>query len=329
MKCFVISPIGKPNTPEREHADDVYECVIQPALEVSEVTGRRADHVKDVGRISEQMFDDILTADFCIALLAGFNPNVFYEIAVAHSAGIPVILLCEKGVTPPFDLKDERVFHYDLSPRLIARGENPKALSELIEHVRKLDGRRRVPFGNNLAPLGEGATAAPGLQVRQENIAAASTWTSLIDGVRRRLYVCAFGLTGWKGIKGMRESLVALAGRDCEIRILTMDASNPAVPMMVNPDISSTAVEAMGSRIDSSREWFKEIFAGLPNVGVRAIKRGAALQQIIVADDTVSWSPYLYSVNTMHAPRIDIDSTSPLFPVVLAEFQTLWDANAG
>ena len=97
-----------------------------------------ADHVKDIGRISEQMFDDILGADFCIGILAGFNPNVFYEIAVAHSAGIPVILLCDKGVVPPFDLKDERVFHYDLSPRAVTRGDNPKALAELIENVRKL-----------------------------------------------------------------------------------------------------------------------------------------------------------------------------------------------
>ena len=51
------------------------------------------------------MYEAILTSDFCIAVLHGFNPNVFYELAVAHSAGIPVVLLSEKGVDPPFDLK--------------------------------------------------------------------------------------------------------------------------------------------------------------------------------------------------------------------------------
>ena len=30
MKCFVISPIGQPGTAVREHADDVFECVIVP-----------------------------------------------------------------------------------------------------------------------------------------------------------------------------------------------------------------------------------------------------------------------------------------------------------
>lgn len=327
MKSFIISPIGQPGTPVREHADDVYECVIRGALEQTGVAGRRADHVKDVGRISEQMFDDILSADFCIGLLAGFNPNVFYEIAVAHSAGIPVILLCEKGVVPPFDLKDERVFHYDLSPRAISRGDNPKALAELIENVRKLKGQRRVPFGDNLTPLNGGAGPA-GLQIKQENIAAASVWTGMIDATQRRFYVSAIGLTGWKGILGMRESLMALGTRECDVRILTMSETNPALPMMSNPNISSATAGSLASRIESSRDWFRETLKGNPRAAVRAIKSGAAMQQIIVTDDTISWSPYLYSANTMHAPRIEIDATSPLFPVILREFEALWEANA-
>jgi hypothetical protein len=99
------------------------------------------------------MYDDILFCDFCIAVLHGFNPNVFYELAVAHSAGVPVILLSEKGIDPPFDLKDERVFHYDLAPRAIHRGDNVRTLVAMIESVRKLQGRREVPFGSNLTPL--------------------------------------------------------------------------------------------------------------------------------------------------------------------------------
>ena len=103
MRCFVISPIGQPGSEAREHADDVFECIIEPALKEAGIDGRRADHIKDVGRITQQMYDDILTSDFCIALLHGFNPNVFYEVSVAHCAGIPVILLMQLGQKPPFD----------------------------------------------------------------------------------------------------------------------------------------------------------------------------------------------------------------------------------
>ena len=132
MKCFVISPIGQQGSSVRKHADDVFECIIEPALKEAQVDGHRADHIKDVGRITAQMYNEILSCDFCIAILHDFNPNVFYELAVAHCAGIPVIILSEKGTDPPFDLKDERVFHYDLSPRAIFHRDNTHALLESI-----------------------------------------------------------------------------------------------------------------------------------------------------------------------------------------------------
>ena len=31
-KCFVISPIGPPDSEIREHADDVFEYIIKPAM---------------------------------------------------------------------------------------------------------------------------------------------------------------------------------------------------------------------------------------------------------------------------------------------------------
>jgi hypothetical protein len=171
MRCFVISPIGQPGSETRAHADDVFECIIEPALKKTKVEGRRADHIQDVGRITKQMYNDILSSDFCIAVLHGFNPNVFYELAVAHCAGIPVIILSEKGIEPPFDIKDERVLHYDLGARPIYRGDNIRALVTMIESVRRLQGKLEVPFGDNLTPLGAAPTS-----LRNETNATAEYW---------------------------------------------------------------------------------------------------------------------------------------------------------
>jgi hypothetical protein len=199
MKCFIISPIGQPASATREHADDVFECIIKPALEEADVDGHRADHVKDVGRITKQMYDSILTSDFCIAVLHSFNPNVFYELAVAHSAGIPVILLAEKGIDPPFDLKDERVFHYDLSPRSIYRGDNIRTLVDMIDSVRRLQGKREVPFGSSLIPLNATGADLPYV-LKNETSATAEYWLQFARRARKRLYLAGIGFTSWKGI---------------------------------------------------------------------------------------------------------------------------------
>ena len=50
------------------------------------ITPYRSDHLHEPGKISEQMFRAILQDDMAVAVLTGYNPNVFYELAVAQCA---------------------------------------------------------------------------------------------------------------------------------------------------------------------------------------------------------------------------------------------------
>jgi O-acetyl-ADP-ribose deacetylase (regulator of RNase III) len=120
--CFVVSPIGAPDSDIRNHADDVFQFIIEPAIaNFSKKHGipfetMRADHQEETGRITEQMFEKILEADLCIAILTDNNANVFYELAIAQTAARPVIILIEDGQVPPFDVKDLRCIYYKLQP---------------------------------------------------------------------------------------------------------------------------------------------------------------------------------------------------------------------
>lgn len=121
-KCFVISPIGAEKSETRGHADDVLEFIILPAMKKFkqkfdiDIDAVRADHIQSMGQITKQMFEAILGADLCVAILTEHNPNVFYELAVAQAAARPAIILLEKGQEIPFDIKDLRVVHYALQP---------------------------------------------------------------------------------------------------------------------------------------------------------------------------------------------------------------------
>lgn len=113
-KCFVITPIGPENSAIRAHADQVFQLIVQPAADKLRINAFGAHQLARPGKISDQMYSEIFSADLCIAILTGHNPNVFYELALAQSINKPVIPLLAKGEDLPFDVKDFRYISYDL-----------------------------------------------------------------------------------------------------------------------------------------------------------------------------------------------------------------------
>jgi hypothetical protein len=147
-RCFVISPIGAEGSPVRRHADDVFDYLIKPAAEECGLDAIRSDHLHEPGRISEQMFREIMTGDCCVAVLTGHNPNVFYELALAQAVGTPVVTLIEKGDTLPFDIQDLRCVRYDLSPRPLFERVHAKELAAQFSRFAAAGWSSRPAFGD-------------------------------------------------------------------------------------------------------------------------------------------------------------------------------------
>jgi hypothetical protein len=101
-KCFVISPIGDPAGSVRAEADWVLKGLIRSALE-PEFTVARADAYPKNDVITNQVILAIKNADLVVADLTGHNPNVFYELAVAHAFERPVVPMIRAGESIPFD----------------------------------------------------------------------------------------------------------------------------------------------------------------------------------------------------------------------------------
>ena len=141
-RCFVISPIGAEGSTIRHHADDVVEFIIEKALKKFkdlfsiEIEAIRADQIDHIGMITRQMFDEILHADLCIAILTDHNPNVFYELAVAQAAARPVIILIESPQSLPFDVRDTRSVSYQFQPvKDLIRGVYSDAVFEQLQRL--------------------------------------------------------------------------------------------------------------------------------------------------------------------------------------------------
>jgi|GEM_PF-6361765 len=110
--CFLISPIGPPDSPIRRRADTVFTSIIEPVLTRLGYRGVRADHIKTPGLITNQMIAYLAEASVVIADLTGHNPNVFYELAVRHALNKPIVQMIEEGQSIPFDVAGTRTIYF-------------------------------------------------------------------------------------------------------------------------------------------------------------------------------------------------------------------------
>lgn len=133
--CFVVSVIGKENSPERTHADDVFDYIIEPALSNGfEVT--RADKIFHADKIDDKIFYSLKNADLVVADLTGKNPNVFLEVGYRMALEKPIIFLVQKNSDPlPFDIQSINICHYDILGKNVL-SEASKAKTYIEETVK-------------------------------------------------------------------------------------------------------------------------------------------------------------------------------------------------
>lgn len=107
--CFVMQPFAPP-------LGDYYEKVYKTAIEKAGLKAIRADaDIFGTGKIMDQVWDGIVSAKVLVAELTTRNPNVFYELGLAHALEKPVVLVSSREEDVPFDLQHIRVIYYDVS----------------------------------------------------------------------------------------------------------------------------------------------------------------------------------------------------------------------
>lgn len=103
---FVISPFGEP-------FDTYFTHIVKPALEECGLYAIRGDSLYRPTTIVDDIWQGIREAKLLIAELTDRNPNVFYELGLAHAISKPVILISKSIDDVPFDLRSIRVLVYD------------------------------------------------------------------------------------------------------------------------------------------------------------------------------------------------------------------------
>ncbi len=96
-----------------EPYNEVYKDAIHPLLGEIGYEAIRVDEISHPGIILTDIWNQLKEASVVIAEVTEPNPNVYYEIGVAHALDKPTILLAQKGTRLPFDLGPHRCIFYE------------------------------------------------------------------------------------------------------------------------------------------------------------------------------------------------------------------------
>ncbi len=117
---FVIMPFA-------ETFNAVYTDALKPLCKELNLTIKRGDDFFANHYIMEEIWFAIYNCRIVIADCTGRNPNVFYELGIAHTLGKQVIPITQDGKDVPFDVSGRRFIEYEAS------FSGPKKLQENLK----------------------------------------------------------------------------------------------------------------------------------------------------------------------------------------------------
>ncbi|HEX7239732.1 MAG TPA: hypothetical protein VF263_05675 [Longimicrobiaceae bacterium] len=127
---FVLMPFSKSFEP-------VYTDHIRKVAESLNLSCMRADDLFTSHDLMSDIWSGICGAGVIVADCTGRNPNVFYELGLAHSVGKPVIIITQSAEDIPADIRSIRYIHYSYTPRGMAQFE--EVLSKTIHTTMQLN----------------------------------------------------------------------------------------------------------------------------------------------------------------------------------------------
>lgn len=123
----------------------VYDDIIVPALTGEGYHVERADDPIHQRALLKDIIVGVYEADLIIADLTELNPNVMYELGIAHTAGIPTLMMTQNISDAPFDLRSYRLNEY------AKRSSDIEKIKSTLSKIGRGRIEGKIAFGNPVA----------------------------------------------------------------------------------------------------------------------------------------------------------------------------------
>jgi ClpX C4-type zinc finger protein len=143
-RCVHLAPFVTP-------FNEIYAGFIVRAIHSAGFTVERPEELYGSVSLIEDVWQSIGCAGIVIADITGKNPNVMYEVGLAHALGRPVIVMTQSMDDVPFNLGQYRCIVYQNNPAGYAR------LEEKLAGMLQLLKTRRA----QVSPSHESTTETP------------------------------------------------------------------------------------------------------------------------------------------------------------------------
>lgn len=309
--------------PFRQPFDNYYHNILRPVLTKNDFMISRSDEIYGNRPIIDDIIDQIIDSDVIIADVSGKNPNVNYELGVAHALRKNVIIISQNIKDIPFDYRHLRTIIYD-----------PKLVNWSIDLKRKISKTVNTLFQKNsknfeLRSLEEFYDRLSwdkflGLKnlfsTRQAmNIHINDLWHRPVS----QLDIIAFGLKSFRDYRN--SAVVAQVKNGLKIRILTLNPNSPFLKQrerdekLVKNSIRKTIIDLEG--------WCKNINKEVKIRNAIKIKFYDSLPLDFYwrQDDSLFVGPYLYGIDSQQTVTYNFSTDSSVGNFYSIYFEKLWN----
>jgi hypothetical protein len=266
------------------------------------------------------MFQAIHNADLCIADLTNYNPNVFYELAVAQSANRPDIILMRKGQSLPFDVSDLRCVYYDLQIRSFQERIHIKRVVNYIKEFEAIDWKVPDLF-RAYRPVSANSVNKLEFFDTSMDFGNDKYWLKLLQDTNYGFDIMGTGLMSWRMNEGFESTVVEKAANGCKVRILLMHQDHPSLHEV------TTDLKIMKQSIPQNYEFFLSLARKNPNIEVRQITKGIPHLFLTISDQVAIMVQYMGAKKWGSGPLWKSISKSVLYKTLKDEFDFYWSLN--